>query len=303
VSATIPDIVVGVDGSTASNAALRWATHEAMLRMVPLRLMHVVSTPMMTYPATPVPVTMEDWQRDQGRQIIRHADELVRQIADDAGCTVSVAGTDIVYAPRVQTLIDLSKDTGMIVVGSRGHGAFRRGLLGSVSTALVHHAQCPVAVIHDAPTPRHDAPVVLGVDGSPVSDRATCIAFEEAARRGVELLAVHAWSDTTLIAAHAWGDGGLLAESATDWRATSARAEAMLAQRLSSWLSEYPGVKVRKVVVCDQPAHFLAEEAENAQLLVVGSHGRGGFTGMLLGSVSTKLAHTVRVPLIVARRT
>jgi nucleotide-binding universal stress UspA family protein len=303
VSTTIPDLVVGVDGSTASDAALRWATHEAMLRMVPLRLVHVVSTPMVTYPATPVPVTMEDWQKDQARQIIRDADELVRQIADDTGRSVNIAGTDIVYAPRVPTLIDLSKDTGMIVVGSRGHGAFRRGLLGSVSTALMHHAQCPVAVIHDAPTPRRDAPVVLGVDGSPVSDRATGIAFEEAARRGVELIAVHAWSDTTLIAAHAWGDGGLLAESATDWAATSARAEAMLAERMASWQSEYPGVSVRRVVVCDRPAHFLAEESENAQLLVVGSHGRGGFAGMLLGSVSTKLAHTVRVPLIVARKT
>jgi nucleotide-binding universal stress UspA family protein len=59
---------------------------------------------------------------------------------------------------------------------------------------------------------------------------------------------------------------------------------------------------VRRVVVCDRPAHFLAEESENSQLLVLGSHGRGGFAGMLLGSVSTKLAHTVRVPLIVARR-
>jgi nucleotide-binding universal stress UspA family protein len=303
VSAPIPDIVVGVDGSAASNAALRWATHEAMLRMVPLRLVNVVSTPMVTYPAAPVPVTMQDWQKDQARQIIRDADELVREIADEAGRTVSVAGTDIIDAPRVQTLIDLSKDTGMIVVGSRGHGAFHRGLLGSVSTALVHHAQCPVAVIHDAPARRRDAPVVLGVDGSEVSDTATGIAFEEAARRDVELIAVHAWSDTTLIAAHAWGDGGLLAESATDWAATSARAEAMLAQRVGSWQSEYPGVAVRKVVVCDRPAHFLAEEAENAQLLVVGSHGRGGFTGMLLGSVSTKLAHTVRVPLVVARKT
>ncbi len=300
-AATFPDIVVAVDGSTASNAAVRWAAHEAMLRMVPLRLVHVVSTPMVTHPVTPIPVTMEEWQNERARQIIGDADELVRQIADDAGRSVSV-GTDIVSAPRVPTLIDLSKESGMIVVGSRGHGAFRRGLLGSVSTALVHHAQCPVAVIHDAPTPHHSAPVVLGVDGSPVSDTATGIAFEEAARRGVELIAVHAWSDTTLIAAHAWGDGGLLAESATGWAAASARAEAMLAERMASWRSEYPGVTVRRVVVCDRPAHFLAEESENAQLLVVGSHGRGGFAGMLLGSVSTKLAHTVRVPLIVARK-
>jgi nucleotide-binding universal stress UspA family protein len=302
VLAPLPEILVAVDGSAASSAAVRWATHEAMLRSVPLRLVHVVSTPTVTYAVTPVPVTMDEWQKQQARQIIGDAEDLVRQTADDAGQSVTLAGTDVVDAPTITTLIDLSKDTGMIVVGSRGHGAFRRGLLGSVSTALVHHAHCPVAVIHDAPLPHRDAPVVLGVDGSPVSDRATGIAFEEAARRGVELIAVHAWSDTTLIAAHAWGDGGLLAESATDWTATSARAEAMLAERIASWQSDYPGVAVRRVVVCDRPAHFLAEESENAQLLIVGSHGRGGFAGMLLGSVSTKLAHTVRVPLIVARK-
>jgi nucleotide-binding universal stress UspA family protein len=300
VSAPLAEIVIAVDGSTASDAAVRWATHEAMLRLVPLRLVHVVSAPTVTYAVAPVPVTMERWQKEQARQIIGAAAELVRQIAENAGRSVNLAGTDIVDGPTITTLIDLSKDTGMIVVGSRGHGAFRRGLLGSVSTALVHHAQCPIAVIHDAPTPRHDAPVVLGVDGSLVSERATGIAFEEAARRSVELIAVHAWSDTTLIAAHAWGDSGLLA--AADWAAVSARAEALLAERMASWQSKYPGVAVRRVVVCDRPAHFLAEESENAQVLVVGSHGRGGFAGMLLGSVSTKLAHTVRIPLIVARK-
>jgi nucleotide-binding universal stress UspA family protein len=302
VSAPLPGIVAAVDGSTASNAAVQWATHEAVLRDVPLRLVHVVSTPTVTYAVAPIPVTMDEWQMDQARQIISDAEELVRRTADSAGGSVDLAGTDVFDAPTITTLIDLSRDAGMIVVGSRGHGAFRRGLLGSVSTALVHHAQCPVAVIHDAPKPRRDAPVVLGVDGSEVSERATGIAFEEAARRSVELLAVHAWSDTTLIAAHAWGDSGLIAESAADWAAVSGRAEAMLAERLAPWQSKYPGVAVRRVVVCDRPAHFLAEESENSQLLVLGSHGRGGFAGMLLGSVSTKLAHTVRVPLIVARR-
>jgi nucleotide-binding universal stress UspA family protein len=300
--ATLSEILVGVDGSPASNAAVRWATHEAMLRMVPLRLVHVVSIPVVTYPVTPVPVTMQGWQEEHARQIISDAEELAYQTANEAGQSVSVAGAEIDYAPTVPTLIDRSKDTGMIVIGSRSHGALRRGLLGSVSTALVHHARCPVAVIHDAPMPSRDGPVVLGVDGSPVSERATGIAFEEAARRGVELVAVHAWSDTTLVAAHGWGDGGLLAESATDWAAMAAGAEQILAERLAAWQSDYPDVAVRRVVVCDQPAHYLCEHSENAQLLVVGSHGRGGFTGMLLGSVSTKLAHTVRVPLIVARK-
>lgn len=301
-SAPLPDIVCAVDGSTASDAAVRWATHEAALREVPLRLVHVASTQTATYAIAPIPVTMDEWQKNQARKIISDAEELVRRTADNAGDSVDLTGTHIVDAPTITTLIDLSKDSGMIVVGSHGHGAFHRSLLGSVSTALVHHAQCPVAVIHDAPLPRRDAPVVVGVDGSQVSERATGIAFEEAARRSVELLAVHAWSDTTLIAAHAWGDSGLLAESSADWAAVSTGAEVLLAERLAPWQSKYPGVAVRRVVVCERPAHFLAEESENSQLLVVGSHGRGGFAGMLLGSVGTKLAHTVRVPLIVARR-
>ena len=86
----------------------------------------------------------------------------------------------------------------MIVVGCRGLGAIGRRLLGSVSSGLVHHAHCPVAVIHDEdPLMPHPAkaPVVVGIDGSPASEPATAIAFEEASRRGVELVAVHAWSD------------------------------------------------------------------------------------------------------------
>ena len=86
----------------------------------------------------------------------------------------------------------------MIVVGCRGLGAIGRRLLGSVSSGLVHHAHCPVAVIHDEdPMMPHpsEAPVVVGIDGSPASEQATAIAFEEASRRGVDLVAVHAWSD------------------------------------------------------------------------------------------------------------
>ena len=86
----------------------------------------------------------------------------------------------------------------MIVVGCRGLGAIGRRLMGSVSWGVVHHAHCPVAVIHDEdplmPTPAV-APVVVGIDGSPASEAATALAFEEASRRGVELVAVHAWSD------------------------------------------------------------------------------------------------------------
>ncbi len=285
------EIVVAVDGSAPSDAAVRWAAHEAMLRMLPLRLVHVVQAPVLTYPLTPIPAPMEDWQDERGRRILRDAAEQVHRIAKEAGSPAHFVGTEIYYSTTIPTLIDLSKDAEMVVVGSRGHGAFRRGLLGSVSTAMVHHVHSPVAIIHDTVVPSAYAPVVVGVDGSPASELATEIAFEEAAQRGVDLVAVHAWSDSNLFAV-----------PGVDWAAESDGAERVLAERLAGWHEDYPDVTVTRVVVRDQPARYLAEQAESAQLLVVGSHGRGGFAGMLLGSVSTTLAHGVRIPLIVARR-
>jgi len=182
----------------------------------------------------------------------------------------------------------------MIVVGSRGHGRVERVLLGSVSAGLIHHAHCPVAVIHDemsTASQPSQLPVVVGIDGSPASELATAIAFDEASWRGVELIAVHAWSD-----AH------VSEVPSIKWSAQQAIGEEALAERLAGWRERYPDVAVRRKIVLDAPAHHLLEEAESSQLLVVGSHGRGGFSGMLLGSVGTAVAQAAQVPVIVARQ-
>lgn len=104
------------------------------------------------------------------------------------------------------------------------------------------------------------------------------------------------------MAVHAWSDSKLLAVPGVDWSAMAADEEAVLAEQLAGMVEKYPDVTVRRVVVNDQPTRHLVEQSENAQLLVVGSRGRGGFAGMLLGSVSTALAHDVQIPLIVARK-
>jgi nucleotide-binding universal stress UspA family protein len=283
-------IIVGVDGSPASRVAVDWAARDAALRGADLKLVHVLVPPaVMAFPEVPMPPGFMEWQDEEGRRLL---DSAVKTV-EEAGAEVEVS-TDMVSGPAVPVLADLSSSAQMIVVGCRGHGALARGLLGSISTGLAHHAHCPVAIIHDEdPLMAHPskAPVVVGVDGSPASENAVAIAFEQASFRGVDLLAVHAWSDT-----------GVFEFPGADWSTLQAAGEQTLSERLAGWQERYPDVLVRRVVVADKPAHQLLEQAESAQLLVVGSHGRGGIAGMLLGSVSTSVLHGARMPVIIVRR-
>lgn len=282
-------IVVGVDGSAASRVAVDWAARSAALRRAPLKLVNVLTPPVvMTFPEVPMPPGYAQWQQEEGAKVL----DAARATATEAAAGVEIS-TEIIAGPSVPSLVEESKNASLIVVGCRGRGALARGVLGSVSTGLMHHALCPVAIIHDEdPVVPHPskAPVVVGVDGSPASEKAVGIAFEEASFRGVDLVAVHAWSDT-----------GVFEFPGADWSTQQAEAEQVLSERLSGWQERYPDVLVRRVVVADRPARQLLEQSEQAQLLVVGSHGRGGFAGMLLGSVSTAIAHTAKTPVIIAR--
>lgn len=106
--------------------------------------------------------------------------------------------SEVFVSAPVPTLVDLSKEAQLVVVGCRGQTALRRGLLGSVGTGLVHHAHCPVAVIHDEVPfllEHSRLPVLVGIDGSPAAELATAIAFDEACWRGADLVALHAWSE------------------------------------------------------------------------------------------------------------
>lgn len=290
------EIVVAVDGSPSATAAVEWAARDAEMRNVPLKLVYIV--PPVVTPSGPwpqIPVDYSRWQDDEGRQILEDAHKVaVEAMAQERPARVT---SEMLHAPIVPALVELSQGAGMVVVGCRGQGAVAGTLLGSVSSGIAHHAHCPVAVIHDEePTSRSpQAPVLVGVDGSPTSELATEIAFDEASRRGVEVVALHAWSDMGPL------EFPSMNWAPIEWRNIKDSEEEILAERLCGWRDRYPDVVVHKVVVSDRPAPRLLEHAGTAQLVVVGSHGRGGFPGMLLGSVSRAVLHAARVPVIVAR--
>ncbi|MCH9667891.1 MAG: universal stress protein [Actinomycetia bacterium] len=294
-------IVVGVDGSAPSNAAVAWAAHDAALRTIPLTLVHVtvpaaaaVSTGVAAPSLIPMPV-IEDytrWQQENAEQVIEDAHKIAAATSP-RGLDIQ---TKILSRYPTHALLELSTDAELLVAGCRGQGAVDRALLGSVSSALVHHAHCPVAIIHDEGVPSTQAPVLVGVDGSPTSENATELAFDEASRRGVELLALHAWSDMPIL-----GFPSINWSPAETENIKLAEKE-VLAERLAGFAERYPNVSARRVVVADRPSYQLLKHAESAQLVVVGSHGRGGFAGMLLGSVANAVVNAARVPVIVVRK-
>lgn len=282
-----PPVVVGIDGSDAACEALRWAAVDAVHHDAPLHIVYAAGAPADFGPGI-------DFRRvDHDEYLNSCATTLAaaREFATAAAAPVDdlEIETFLVEAPPIPLLRDRSKNARLLVVGNRGMGAFRRGLLGSVSTAMARHAQCPVAVIPEPERFSPDrvrGPVVVGVDGSACSARAVDIAFDEAFRRGVPVRAVLTWSEFNRYIPRT---------------EIQIEAEALLSESLAGYADKYPDLQVHRVVAEDRPAKRLLDEGERAQLLVVGSHGRGGFAGMTLGSVSQAVLHATDCPLIIAR--
>ncbi len=283
-------VLVCIDGSAASDAAIAWGAREAAVRHVPITLLHAVPPVVVGWPVGQLYTEMPDWQKDEAQTLIEQAYKTLAASLGDS--KPSEIHTKMVYSRVVPSLIDASKDAWMVVVGSQGLGALGRLLLGSVTTGLIHHAHCPVAVIRseEIAVPDSNAPVLVGIDGSPASEAATALAFDEASRRGVGLMALHVWSDV-----------GVLPILGMDWRERESQGQEVLAERLAGWQEKYPDVRVERLLFCDKPSRWLLNESERAQLVVVGSRGRGGFPGMLLGSVSSAVAQAAKIPVIVVR--
>ncbi|OBB34765.1 universal stress protein [Mycobacterium sp. 852002-51961_SCH5331710] len=281
-------ILVGVDGSPDSEAAIRWATHEAVLRDQPIRLLHAIPPVVVTWPVAYLEASYIDSMESNGRDIIAQAQKTVQAAAGDK---LPAIETEIVNAAAPSALVTASRDAYMTVSGCRGLGVLGRAFLGSVSSGLLHHGRGPIAIVRtdDAPAVEATAPVLVGVDGSPASEEATALAFDEASRRGVPLVALHAWSDASF------------PSIGSDWERYEEGGHRILAERLAGWQERYPDVQVQRRIVSDDPATRLVEASKDAQLVVVGSRGRGGFSSLVLGSVASKVAQAATSPVIVVR--
>ena len=287
-------VVAGVDGSDSALHAVRWAAREAVRRHAPLRLVHVCHLVPVRHPRQVAPPP--EYQAailDEGRHWLAQAAEAATRVAPD----LSVV-TDLKEGHAADTLVAESRTAQLVVVGSRGLGGFTALLAGSVAVALSAHGHSPVVVVRASGVdgvPAGDGPVVVGVDGSELSDAAVTFAFEAAAARGVPLVAVHTWEDTGMTGAWTALPGTV------DWDWLQEGEEEQLATRLVAWREKFSQVEVVPVVERERPARALLAHSAGAQLVVVGSRGRGALAGLGLGSVSQSLLHHAECPVAVAR--
>jgi len=282
-------VVVGVDGSASSQLALRWAADEAGRMQRPLHVVHALETEVVLSDKLPLGTKEAAASSDA---IVTEAVDLARTLAPGVSATPhSVTG----FAPT--TLIAASRVAATVVLGSHGRGALPSALLGSVSQQVAIHASCPVVVVRDdgALEGATSKLVVVGVDGSKASVPVLDFAFSYAASTGSSVTAVHTWWWEPL-------EGVSLGEPWTgDWTQIASQETTLISEMLAGWAERYPGVPVHRHVVRGDPVIELLEQSRDASLLVVGSRGRGGFIGLLLGSVSRRILKRATCPVAVVR--
>lgn len=296
------EILVGVDGSAASMQALDWAAAEARTRGHGLHVVCSYTLPSFTAASLDGGyAALDDTAIQEGARAV---------LEEAAG---RVTGTDLAVTTTVATgdaaavLVELSRDASLAVVGTRGRGGFADRLLGTVSSTLPAHAYCPTVVVplHDArrggvvpddqdrPVVRPVRKIVVGVDGSPQADLALREAIEESLAWGAELTAVAGVPVGAGAGVMAW------LPATVDQTQVLADVTEGLNVVVDRALADYPDVSVRRHVLDGTGAELLTEFSTATDLIVVGSRGRGGFAGLLLGSTSQAVLHHAACPVMV----
>ena len=281
-------ILVGVDGSRAGIEAAAWAAKEAVLHRVPLRVVNAVPRWVCSPTLSGRYAAIAAWMREGADMVLAAAADRARSEAPEVEVSTSILPGD----PRA-ALIEAAKGARMLVVGNHGLGGFRGLLVGSVAHAVAGHAPCDVVVVREAPRQVHGE-VVVGVDGSEQGGAALDFAFAEAALRGARVRAVHAWTAID-------GSGGLLPEPDGDGSGGDPGEIGLVKQAIAERRRRHPDVEVVEEIVQGHPVSVLRQASTGADLLIVGSRGRGGFAGLVLGSVSQGMLHQAACPLAVIR--
>lgn len=280
-------IIVGADGSPESTRAIEWAADEAALRKCPLRIVHAMAPWLYDRNVDPRLVSVREWLLAGGQELLGAAVEAARGRA----AWLDVVG-ETLPGGASRVLLEQARNASMIVIGGHGAGAVAGLLLGSTALQVVSHSPVPAVVArHAEPVARDE--IAVGVDEPPIGEPALAFAFEEAALRGARLRTVHVWSDPGAIGTRGVTpliyDAGIVAAEHTH----------RLNEGLSPWRESYPEVEVVTEVVHGRPVRILSGVSARADLLVVGTRGRGGFAGLALGSVSHGLLHNAHCPLAV----
>ncbi|WP_028280501.1 universal stress protein [Arthrobacter sp. H5] len=300
-------IVVGVDGSDQSICALVWAAHEAERRKTPLHVVTAYTVPVFAASSMDAGYTTVD------DAVIR---EGAQAVIDQA--IIKIASHSIEIVPRVEAgdasgvLLELSEDAELMVVGSRGRGGFVGRLLGSVSSALPAHSKCPTVVVplwcaprlNEAgvqapkgkgepcpPADQVEKVVVVGVDGSEQARMASIAAAEQALSMGLPLRVVCSLPPFT----------GSLAWVPAPLDRDALHSDIMVQLKAGmAWLqSHFPALDISVELLDGPPVEVLIESSRKAELVVLGTRGRGGFAGMLLGSTSQGVLHHAKGPVLV----
>jgi nucleotide-binding universal stress UspA family protein len=287
-------VVVGVDGSQGSHTAVGWAAQEAGRRHLPLRVVHATVPTHLPAMRTTAVAAATEWKQ-QAQKIAADGVAAARRVVP----TLTVELKVRLNETPAQALSDEADSAELLVLGARGSG-FTRLRLGSTAVQLVKLTSGPVVVVREPDAEVKPGPaagqIVVGVDGSEASRRAARFGFGEAALRGTGLTAVHAWTTPPHPALPTFeAPGGV------DWSLLESQAGTTLSRSVATARQHFPDVDVAERLINDQPGDALLDASRGAELLVVGSRGLGGLTGMFLGSVSHGAVHRAHCSVAVVR--
>jgi nucleotide-binding universal stress UspA family protein len=278
-------IVVGADGSAGGTAAVEWAADDAARAKAPLRIVFAVDREPHQIVKYPIP-DLGDTLNRSAEKVLGEAEMTARKRRPDLDITTEVSQDAPAVMLRAQ-----AEDAAEVVVGSRGLGGFARAVMGSVSIHVAGQAHGPVVVVRSSPDTTHGE-IVVGIDDSTACEAAIAYAFEQAGLRASTLRAVYVWQ----LPVNAY-----VAEFGYDPERVSALHRQIAADKLQPWREKYPQVTVIEDVYSAHPVDALTDASERADLVIVGSHGRGAIGSVVLGSVSRGVLHHARSAVAVVR--